>query len=370
MKSITRNMARLNISSEMLESIDTASILDSFRHDFKKLGDFKKAREKHESRNALSRWWNSDELKNAQLDSIELQESFSQKLGQLMVISVAMSQQLNDQQQSLSEQQASLQKQTCDIDEANKKISDQQKDLSEQQEKLKTLIENYFELKGLTANQAETLIQIADEVKTTKERMIASFIQERNAVLAMKNEIETAVIQQQQSFQLSCDRQNQRIQETLREVNNALDEGRKQTRQELEQAAAAATQLHTVIQEQLKAAQADMAEQASRQDSDFKKSSEQLELNVRDRLQDAITSIDGRFADQQSEIHSALIQQHERTERRCSEVEQSIQQQANLTTDAQQLLSRQVSRLKWLTTGSAAVAGTALLWLIWMHIGN
>lgn len=370
MNSITSSMARLNISSEMLESIDTVKILDNFRHDFKKLGDFKKAREKHESRNALSRWWNSDELKNAQLDSIELQESFSQKLGQLMVISVAMSQQLNEQQQSLGVQQLSLQKQTDDIAVANDRISEQQQALTEQQERLKKLIDEYFELKGLTANQARELIQIASEVKTAKERLTAAFMQERDAVLAIKNEIDAAAFQQQQSFQILCDRQNQKVQEKLQEVSQALDEGRKLTRQELEQAAAAATKLHAVIKMQLESAQANMAEQVSRQDSHFKRSSEQLEMDVREKLQNAITVIDGRFAEQQSEVNNALGQQHERIERRCSDIEQASQQQANLTTDAQRRLSEQIYRLKWLATCSGAISGAALVWLTWMQISN
>lgn len=370
MNNITKSMARLNISSEMLESINTTRILESFRHDFKKLGDFKKAREKHESRSALSRWWNSNELKDAQLDSIELQESFSQKLGQLMVISVAMSQQLNDQQQSLGEQQASLQKQTDNISDANKKIYEQQQELTEQQGKLKKLINEYFELKGLTANQAEQLIHIANEVKTTKEKMISSFIQERNTVLAIKNEVETAIVQQQQSLQLSIDRQNQRMQDSLQEVNHSLDESRKQTRQHLEQAATAAKELYTSIQEQLKATLNDMEDQNSRHDLNIKKHSEQLEHNVREKIQDAISSIGSQFVQQKSELQDTLSQQRDETERRCTEIEQSIQQQTSHIGVTEQLLSKQIIRLKWISVGSGTIAAIAFLWLIWAHAAN
>lgn len=369
MKQITQSMARLEITPEMLETIDVPGIINGFRHDFKKLGEFKRARDKHESRNALSRWWHSDELKDAQLNSIELQESFSKKLGQLMVISVAMSQQLNDQQQSLSEQQASLQKQTFEIASANKRISHQQQELSDQQDKLKKLIDNYFELKGLTANQAEQLIQIASGVKSTKERMIASFEQERNAVLAMKSEMEATIFQQNQSFQLLSEKQNQRMSEILEEVNRTLDEDRIQAQQKFDQAAVAATELQVSIREQLRTALENVAEQVSYQTSSIKKSSDELESKVKANLQATVSDIDSQFAQYRIEVQGTISSQSEQIEVRCNKVEQSIQRQGANFDDAQQRLYKEISRLKWFAAISGVGSVMALIWLAWMHIG-
>ena len=88
---VVQSMSQVSIPQEILNKVDMKNLLKGFSDDYKKLDDLKAARARHEDRNFVSRWWNNDELEDAQLDAAELQASFSKKLGQLMVISVAQS---------------------------------------------------------------------------------------------------------------------------------------------------------------------------------------------------------------------------------------------------------------------------------------
>lgn len=175
MNQIVKHMGGVSIPQEMLDRVDMNTLLNDFARDFNSLDDIKKARERHESRNALSRWWNKDELEKAQLDSVQLQARYAKSIGQLMVISIAQSQALNEQQRIMSEQQAHIKKQAESIQAANTVIHSQQQNLSKQQSSLEKLIKEYFLLKGLTTNEAKRLISIATDVKQTKAELLSRF---------------------------------------------------------------------------------------------------------------------------------------------------------------------------------------------------
>ncbi|HBV39988.1 MAG TPA: hypothetical protein DEF05_09975 [Erwinia sp.] len=172
---VIKDLAQVRVSEAMLRQVDVPGLLKSFKEDYDKLDNLKKDREKHEARHAVSRWWNSEELETAQLNAAELHASFAKKLGQLMMISIAQAQMLNEQQQQLQNQQTRIKRQTSEIAEANDVIKGQQETLAEQQHSLEELIKDYFELKGLTAEGAKQLILIAQEVKQTKEQLLEAF---------------------------------------------------------------------------------------------------------------------------------------------------------------------------------------------------
>jgi hypothetical protein len=165
-------MSLVPVTKAMLKKIDMASLIKGFEEDYKKLDDLKDFREDHEDRNAIMRWWDNDELEDAQLDAVELQASFSKKLGQLMVVAITQSQMLTQQQADLKSQQKNIQGQTQKIAGANKIIAKQQDGLAEQQDQLKKLIDDYFKLKGLTTEGAKKLILIAKDVELTKDQLL------------------------------------------------------------------------------------------------------------------------------------------------------------------------------------------------------
>lgn len=228
-------MAEVAIPEDVLQAVDMKGLLQGFSTDYKKLDDLKSARAKHESRNFISRWWNSNELESAKLDAAELQASFSKKLGQLMVLSVAQSKQLAGQQEELSIQQEVIKEQTQQLAESAEHIENQQKELSEQNRKLEQLVNEYFDLKGLTLEGAAQLIKIANEVKQTKDELLATVelqITELNQSLqlmqqAVSDNVET-ILQQQAQLKSQVESE---LDEHGREMNAAL----KQSLTEIEQ---------------------------------------------------------------------------------------------------------------------------------------
>lgn len=176
--SLIQSVAHSDIPDDFLRAVDMKSLLQGFSADYKKMDNLKSARKEHEERNFLSRWWNKSELEDATLDAAELQASFSKKIGQLMVLSVAQSKQLVNQQEELAIQQEIIQEQTLHLAASDEKIQQQQQALSEQNLRLEKLVTEYFELKGLTQEGAIQLIKIANEIKHTKDQLIESVDQQ------------------------------------------------------------------------------------------------------------------------------------------------------------------------------------------------
>lgn len=237
---IIKNLADVRLSESMLRQVDVPGLLKSFKEDYDKLDNLKKDRAKHEARHAVSRWWNSEELEKAQLNAAELHASFAKKLGQLMMISIAQSQMLNEQQQQLQNQQTSIKKQTGAIAEANEGIKKQQETLATQQQSLQKLVDDYFELKGLTAEGAKQLILIAEEVRQTKEQLLEAVNEKvwEAEKLCEQSELrlqrqESAFLQQRQEIQDAAEEQYQHVTAQLasqqKNVHDSLETIRQQT---------------------------------------------------------------------------------------------------------------------------------------------
>lgn len=175
MSKIINALAKIEVSNEVLQQLNIDSIYQSFSKNYRKLDDLKNFRTEYEKQNKLMRWWHDDKLRDAQLDSAEVQAEFSKTIGQLMMISIMQSKQLSEQQMQLNDQQGKLKNQADGIAEHAGKLQQQHQVLAEQSQELENLVHEYFELKGLTEDGAQKLIAIADDVKTTKNQMIEEF---------------------------------------------------------------------------------------------------------------------------------------------------------------------------------------------------
>ncbi|EWH10110.1 hypothetical protein DS2_09197 [Catenovulum agarivorans DS-2] len=234
LKQVVQSMSQVSIPQEILNKVDMKNLLQGFSDDYKKLDDLKKARSQHEDRSMIGRWLNNGELENAQLDAAELQASFSKKLGQLMVISVAQSQQLHQQQVDLSGQQKIIKKQTEQLADNDENLKTQQLSLEQQNVKLENLVNEYFELKGLTQDGALQLIKIANEVKETKEYLANDFeirMQEieriRQNILIEQSELKSHQIQQLNIF---ADDAKQRLEDYRHLIDQTVKQASDQIR--------------------------------------------------------------------------------------------------------------------------------------------
>ncbi|MBL0570546.1 hypothetical protein JD505_14835 [Aeromonas hydrophila] len=253
---VVEYMSQVSIPQEYLNKIDMKNILKGFSDDYKKLDDLKSARARHEDRNFVSRWWNNNELEDAQLDAAELQASFSKKLGQLMVISVAQSQQLHKQQSDLSEQQHTIKKQTEQLADNDEHLKIQQLSLETQNKKLEELVNDYFELKGLTQDGALKLIKIANEVKETKDSLMMSFGNRMQEIDGIRQNILT-----EQSALVS--RQAQHLNTFKNEAEHRLDAHQQQIDQRIKQALQQICQTDEQLQQTLKTTEQRIAETLS-----------------------------------------------------------------------------------------------------------
>ena len=175
MSEVINELAKITISDEMLLQLDVNGIYSRFGKNFKKLDDLKNFREGYDKKNWVMRFWHNDELRDAQLNSTEVQAEFSKTIGQLMLLSILQSQKLAAQQTQLNEQQAKLRRQADGIAEHASTLQMQHHSLAEQSGKLKTLVDDYFALKGLTEDGAQRLVEIAGEIRGTKDGMLREF---------------------------------------------------------------------------------------------------------------------------------------------------------------------------------------------------
>lgn len=175
MTKILNELATIELSEDILSRLNLNSIYDSFKKNYQKLDNLKHARSEHEERNVLMRWWHNDKLQDAQLDSVEVQAEFSKTIGQLMLISIMQAKKLVEQQTQLNAQQGKLQAQADGIAQQASQLQLQHHRLADQSTQLEKLVREYFELKGLTEEGAERLIEIAAEVKGTKDDMLQQF---------------------------------------------------------------------------------------------------------------------------------------------------------------------------------------------------
>ena len=73
MSEIINQLSSLEVSNEILHQLDVGGIYQSFSKNYRKLDDLKNFRSDYEKKNGLMRWWHNDKLRDAQLDSAEVQ---------------------------------------------------------------------------------------------------------------------------------------------------------------------------------------------------------------------------------------------------------------------------------------------------------
>lgn len=254
---VVKAMSKVSVPQEILSKVDMKSLLKDFSDDYIKLDNLKEVRARHADRNFLSRWWNNEELKDAQLDAAELQASFSKKLGQLMVISVAQSQQLHQQQNDLSDQQQIIKKQTEQLAENDENLKNQQLSLEEQNKKLEQLVNDYFELKGLTQDGALKLIKIANEVKETKDSLMTSFESRMEEIEGVRQNIFT-----EQSELISS--QTQQLNSFKNDVEHLMDAHQQKNEQLIKQTLQQITQTSEQFQQAFKMTEQRVVEDLSK----------------------------------------------------------------------------------------------------------
>lgn len=239
MSQIINDLATIEVSNEMLQKLNVDGIYRDFKKNYQKLDDLKNFRSDYENKNPLMRWWDNDKLQDAHLDSAEVQAEFSKTIGQLMMISIMQSRKLTEQQVQLNEQQSNLRRQADGIAEHAGELQKQHRVLAEQAVKLETLVHEYFALKGLTEDGAQKLIDIAHEVKATKDRMLQEFAGRTKDVEVLCGDLASQMVslstQVNDQFYQSAEQTQLRIGTLQHEICAVLSASESDLRNELEQ---------------------------------------------------------------------------------------------------------------------------------------
>ena len=246
MTELIRRMSQVQVPDDLLRQVNMDGLIDDFRKNFKRLDDFKKTRSRHEERNYLSKWWNSDELENAQLDAVETQAAFSKAIGQLMVLSIIQSQKLQSQQEQLSLQQGVIKDQTQRIERHTLELKEQQELLAKQNTDLEKLVKDYFELRGLTQEGAKKLIAIANEVQGTRDALLRSVEESLLGVLSQLDDALSVVNTKTLKIEAHVNHQNDALTAQYGEVSASLQKNNVKLEEkigELQQLTAHANQL-------------------------------------------------------------------------------------------------------------------------------
>lgn len=188
---VINSLAKIEFSRDVLQQLDMEGIYRDFSSIYGQLDNLKNFRADHENKNRFLQWWDNDKLADAQLDSAEVQAKFSKMIGQLMMISIAQSKGLMEQQGQLNNQQSKLESQANGIAAQASQLQIQHHTLDEQSKDLKNLMHDYFEMKGLTEDGAQRLIDIASEVKATKAGLLEEFVARELNLRALCSTVES-----------------------------------------------------------------------------------------------------------------------------------------------------------------------------------
>ena len=201
-------IAKISIPEEILKQADLPVLFQRFQQLFHQLDHFKDVRNHVEAREWHEKFWcaltGDKTLENAQLDALQEQAEFSKAIGQLMVLSILMSRQLNEQQNTLAMQQDQIKKQTTNIGEHTKKLAKQNEELNEQSKMLEETFKQYLELRGLTQENVKTLYTVAQEVKSTKNELLQAFE-------TIKAQVQEELVHTKATIQEGMDAMQQRL---------------------------------------------------------------------------------------------------------------------------------------------------------------
>lgn len=210
-------------------------------------------RQEKKDGNFISNWWNDrdDKVQDAQIDLNKSIGRLTQKSSQLLIVNMAISKVLNDQQHTLLEQQHILKRQTDMLEEQNRKILEQQKLLEKQQQDINKANQGLMEAKGISQEQAQKLVGCVVRVTEAEKKIDVA-----NEALraALEQHMHDSVAQCIASLNSGFAEQAQRHTHFEQQIINAFSAQSQQAQAELEHITAESAQLKSDLKTQLESA--------------------------------------------------------------------------------------------------------------------
>lgn len=174
MTQLIERMASIELNSSMGDAMEIESILKDFEEGFRRLDTLKNFRAEYEQKNFLARWWDNDKLRDAQLDSAEVQASFSKTIGRLVLISVMQSKHLTQQQVLINEQQQQIGEQVNELEDHARQIENHQVVQDQQAKALEQVVADYIKVKGISDENIRRLAAMVLELDSAKAELLAA----------------------------------------------------------------------------------------------------------------------------------------------------------------------------------------------------
>ena len=222
MSNAIHQLAKIPLQESIFDKLELNKVFENFAKNYKKLDELKNFRSEYEQRNFLSRWWDNDKLRDAQLDSAEVQAEFSKTLGQLVAISVIQAKELNEQQRRLEDQQSIIKEQVITIRKHSKEIEKQQNIQEEQAENLKQLVSDYIAVKGISDDSIHRLAKIVSAIDKTKEEFFAESRRVNNHLSSELTSLGECTRSALNEFENKVNARNSTLQNSLLSLEDSL----------------------------------------------------------------------------------------------------------------------------------------------------
>ena len=221
MSEIISQIAQINVPQDVLQNADYDGIVNDFRRHFRRLDDFQRIHGPVGLHDSLQPLWQAIAAGDHRPDTSDLEVSaLSKTLGQLIVLSVVQSQQIQRQQDALGSQQTATRTLQQKVKQAHATLAEQQQAHGVQTTDLQQVMRQLQELRSGLAATTQRVTDFSQDSRKTREELQSQL---KQALTDATARVDTAC----EWVQTIADAQNAKV-ETLRSAVRADTDARDQ----------------------------------------------------------------------------------------------------------------------------------------------
>jgi chromosome segregation ATPase len=221
MSEIISQIAQINVPQDVLQNADFDGIVNDFRRHFRRLDDFQRIHGPVGMHDSLQPLWQAIAAGDHRPDSSDLEVSaLSKTLGQLIVLSVVQSQQIQRQQDALGSQQTATRTLQQKVKQAHATLAEHQQAQSVHNTEMQQVMHQLLEVRNGLVATTQRVTEAAQDGQKTREELQAQI---HKALTEATARVDTAC----EWVQTIADAQNTKV-ETLRNTVHADTDARDQ----------------------------------------------------------------------------------------------------------------------------------------------
>jgi uncharacterized phage infection (PIP) family protein YhgE len=219
MSEIISQIAQINVPQDVLQNADFDGIVNDFRRHFRRLDDFQRIHGPVGMHDSLQPLWQAIAAGDHRPDNSDLEVSaLSKTLGQLIVLSVVQSQQIQRQQDALSSQQTATRTLQQKVKQAHTTLAEYQQAQGAHSGEMQQVMEQLLEVRNGLVTTTQRVTEATQDSRKTREELQAQI---QKALTEATARVDTAC----EWVQTIADAQNVKV-ETLRNAVRADTDAR------------------------------------------------------------------------------------------------------------------------------------------------